>query len=420
MNDVFISYSSHDYLIAGILNERLRTAGFSVWWDQRITPGEPYRNEIMAELNNAKAVVVVWTPDAINSDWVQREARRAIQLRKYVPLKYRLSDIPEDYRALQYIEITRWNAEAEHHDFKRIAAGIGAIISARAQRQSLNIFAVALTGRNGEVQTKKLKPFQTFRDHGGPPLVVIPPGRFFMGTPDGAEAEKDAELCERPHHLVEIPKPFAIGKYPVTVREWLLASRASGGPRYTPPNDFDDDNVPVTCVNWEDAQGYLDWLSRLTGQRYRLPSEAEWEYACRGGTDGPFGIPELSLNSARYDARGVYMGSRKPTRPIKSADLRPTNVTACAGNNFNVSGMHGNVWEWTQDHWHRDYSGDKPHDATAWEESGPGEKRLHRVVRGGSFKSLPQHLRSAHRGHRHPRHRQLTVGFRVVRDIAQE
>jgi formylglycine-generating enzyme required for sulfatase activity len=420
MNDVFISYSSYDYLIAGIMYDRLKAAGFTVWWDQRITPGEPYKDEIMTELNNAKAVVVVWTPDAVNSEWVQKEARRAIQLRKYVPLMYRCENVPEDYRALQYIEVTRWNADPEHHDFRKVVTGIKDIIASHAQRQDLQQLSVSVTDRNGGQTIKTFRPFQTFRDYSGPTLVVIPSGRFFMGSAEGPEAEKDAERFEHPQHLVVVAKPFAIAKFPVTIREWLAATKSEVGPKHAPPTLEGADNFPVTCVNWNDADRYAEWLSGLTGQRYRLPSEAQWEYVCRGGTHGPFGIPELSLNSARYDARGVYMGSRKPTKSIRASDVHLTNVTACATNNFNVSGMHGNVWEWTQDHWHDSYSGDKPTDGTAWEDSGPREKKLHRVVRGGSYKSLPQHLRSAQRAHRHPRHRQPTVGFRLARDLTPE
>lgn len=420
MTDVFISYSSYDYLIGGILQDRLKAAGFTVWWDQRIVPGEPYTDEIMTALNNAKTVVVVWTPDSINSEWVQKEAKRAIHLRKYVPLKYRCDHVPDEFRALQYIDISKWNSEPDHSDFKKLVIGLREVIDARAERQRQETFKVSLTGKDGKLQAKEVRAYKTVKDHNGPRLVVIPPGNFYMGTADGPDGEKDADPSERPQHLVRLNKPFAIGKYPVTFAEYNLARSLSDDLKHAPKNATADDNTPVTGVSWFDAIAYLDWLSAATRQKYRLPTEAEWEYVCRAHTKGPFGIAELSLNSARYDARGVYLDSKRSAKPFGPSDLHPANVTACALNNFNVAGMHGNVWEWTQDHWHPDYSGDKPVDGRAWEDVGAGENRRHRVVRGGCYKSLPQHLRSAQRGHRHPRHRQPNVGFRVVRELTSE
>ncbi len=420
MTDIFISYSSYDYLIAGILHDRLEAVGFKLWWDQRIVLGEPYKDEIMTALNNAKVVVVLWTPDSTNSEWVQKEAKRAIHLRKYVPLKYRCEQVPDEFRALQYKDITKWNSKSDHDDFRKLIDGIKEVIDARNERERHQTFKVQITGKDGKFRTEEVRPFKTFKDHDGPRLVVIPPGQFYMGAPDGADGERDAEPSERPQHLVRVQRPFAIGKYPVTLAEWNRARSRSDAIKHAPKNMGSDDDTPVTGVSWLDAITYIEWLSVATGQRYRLPTEAEWEYVCRARTKGPFAIPELSLRSARYDARGVYLDSKPSNKLLSRTELHPANVTACALNNFNVAGMHGNVWEWTQDHWHTDYSGDKPIDGTAWEDVGPGENRLHRVVRGGSYKSLPQHLRSAQRGHRHPRHRQPNVGFRVVRDLSLE
>jgi formylglycine-generating enzyme required for sulfatase activity len=164
----------------------------------------------------------------------------------------------------------------------------------------------------------------------------------------------------------------------------------------------------VINVAWEDAAAYCAWLGQRTGQAYRLPSEAEWEYACRAGTTTPFWTgATISTEQANYDGNfaygpggtGVY---REQTTPVDSF----------AANAWRLHDMHGNVWEWCQDCWHESYAG-APWDGSAWLQ---GDCSL-RVVRGGSWVDRPRVLRSANRGRLEPHDRHYFLGFRAARTL---
>ena len=255
----------------------------------------------------------------------------------------------------------------------------------------------------------------------GPELVVLRAGRFQMGSPEyerkiamAAGAQKNWLARETPQHWVGIARPFAMGRYPVTVGEWRVFARATG---WQPDGDVDwaapgfpqSDMHPVVGVSWVDAQRYLAWLAEATGQRYRLPSEAEWEYACRAGTKTAFSFGDsIGTDLANYDgnftwnggARGEY---RRGTTP----------VTQFAPNPWGLHDMHGNVWEWVQDVMHDSYEG-APLDGSAWEEGGD---RARRVLRGGSWLYNPRYLRSALRNGFSAVMSNDIVGFRVVREL---
>ena len=228
---------------------------------------------------------------------------------------------------------------------------------------------------------------QRFRDCAEcPEMVVVPAGSFLMGSPD---AEEGRDEDEGPLHRVTFAAPFAVGIYEVTFDEWdaCVADGGCGGHR---PYDegWGRGRRPVMNVNWEDAQLYVDWLSDRSGWRYRLLSEAEWEYAARAGTTGPFHTGStISTDQANYDGdliygNGVWGEYRKRTMPVGSFPA----------NGFGLHDMHGNVWEWVQDCWAADYQG-VPNDGAA---SGSGDCTM-RVVRGGSWVSSPVSLRSANR-----------------------
>ena len=158
-------------------------------------------------------------------------------------------------------------------------------------------------------------------------------------------------------------------------------------------------------VTWADAQEFFRRLSIITGRaKYRLPSEAEWEYACRAGTTTPFGFGEtITGKVANYDASEVYRNERKATWRKKT-----TTVGSFPPNAFGLYDMHGSVWEWCQDHWHSNYKG-APTDGRPWLEENSEEKTY--VLRGGSWSNHPWNCRSAYRLHYHTNY---NVGFRVV------
>ena len=264
--------------------------------------------------------------------------------------------------------------------------------AAAARLKALGFLKVP-SPKGGKPHTLWLKPGESFRDlDGGPEMVIVPAGEFWMGSKDG---EGDAD--ERPRHKVTIPKPFAVGRYPVTFDEWDAARAASG----VSHNPFDEGwgrgRRPVINVNWDDAQAYIRWLSSKTGQPYRLLSEAEWEYCCRAGTETAyyFGGSESDLD--RHAWYSANSGSK--THPV--GEKLP--------NEWGLYDMHGNVWEWCEDCWNGNYH-NAPADGLAWT-SGSDK---YRVLRGGSWNDSPQGLRAARRSSFNPRGRYINRGFRVA------
>jgi formylglycine-generating enzyme required for sulfatase activity len=258
-------------------------------------------------------------------------------------------------------------------------------------------------------------------------LMLILGGSFQMGQ-TAAEAaelvrqvgEKDYQnyyASELPQHLVTVP-PFFMGKSPIVQAQWRVVAGYDRVDRGLDPNpsDFKGDNRPVENVSWDDATEFCRRLSHRTGRSYRLPSEAEWEYACRAGTTTPFHVGEtLSDELANYCAqdreisgelyqgtydRGILGQYRKETTPVEQFPVNP----------FGLHDMHGNVWEWCEDDWHPDYTG-APSDGSAWVKVDRVETS--RLLRGGSWIHFPRRCRSAYRLHGSRDIRDHDVGFRV-------
>jgi formylglycine-generating enzyme required for sulfatase activity len=255
----------------------------------------------------------------------------------------------------------------------------------------------------------------------GPELVRLPAGRFQMGSPEherkiamAAGSQKGWLARELPQHWVGIEKPLAMGRYPVTVGEWrafvqATGWRQSGDVNWEAPGFVQTELHPVVGVNWHDAQQYLRWLGEATGRHYRLPSEAEWEYACRAGTKTAFSFGDtISTGQANYDGNFSYNGGargeyRRGTTP---PGMFPPNP-------WGLCDMHGNVWEWVQDVVHDNYEG-APLDGSAWEEGGD---KARRILRGGCWLYNPRYLRSALRNGFSSSLSNDIVGFRVVREL---
>lgn len=223
-----------------------------------------------------------------------------------------------------------------------------------------------------------------------PHLVALPAGEFIMG--ENAD-DKFANDTERPAHRVKFTAPFALGKFPVTVGEFrrFRPEHAPGEPAA----------LPVVGVSWHDATGYCDWLTARSGCRFRLPSEAEWEFACRAGSRAPFaGGDEITCAAANflYDETGRRIGVGARTR-----------VGRYPANAFGLHDLHGNVCEWVADTWQQNYSG-APADGGAWAQA--GEER--RVIRGGAWDYLPRLLRSSWRDWRPAAYGADNLGFRVA------
>ncbi|MES2298442.1 MAG: SUMF1/EgtB/PvdO family nonheme iron enzyme [Pseudomonadota bacterium] len=256
----------------------------------------------------------------------------------------------------------------------------------------------------------------------GPDLVLIPTGRFQMGSPEherkkAMEAGSQPSWVERetPQRWVGIEKSFALARYPVTVGQWRQFVKATGWQQHgevdwRAPGFAQADDHPVVGVSWTDVQGFIAWLCAQTGHAYRLPSEAEWEYACRAGTRTAFSFGEnISTELANYDGNYTYNGS------ARGRFLEGTSkVGSYAPNPWGLYDMHGNVWEWVQDVVHDNYVG-APLDARAWEDGGDQGRR---VLRGGSWLYNPRYLRSALRNGFSAVLCNDIVGFRVARELA--
>ncbi|PSB33941.1 formylglycine-generating enzyme family protein [Stenomitos frigidus ULC18] len=236
-------------------------------------------------------------------------------------------------------------------------------------------------------------------------MVLLPVGTFVMGSP---EAEPERSAAEGPQHTVSL-ESFLMGRYPVTQAQWrAVAAMPQINRRLEPdPSLFKGNKRPVERVSWEEAVEFCDRVSAHTGRAYRLPTEAEWEYACRAGTTTPFHFGEtITTDLVNYNGDYTYANS-----PKGKARKETTAVDAFGiANAFGLCDMHGNVWEWCQDHWHENYKG-APTDGSAWLTD---DKRANRVPRGGSWLNNPRHCRSASRSFNAPDSRDDAVGFRVV------
>ncbi len=260
----------------------------------------------------------------------------------------------------------------------------------------------------------------------GPELLVIPAGRFTMGVPP-EESEREHvpgnyDDNARPLHEVTITRPFCLGRYPVTRNQFAAFVKASGyrdaGSDWRTPGFKQSGTHPVVNVSHADAEAYAAWLSKRTGKSYRLPSEAEWEYAARAGTTTARYWGDDRASACRYANVADEALRRKqkdqpdPERYFECDDgfANTSPVGSFLPNGFGLYDMLGNVWEWTADWWNETYEG-APLDGTAWTSGDAGR----RVVRGGSWGGGPGLLRAGVRRRNFPVYRVDALGFRVAR-----
>jgi formylglycine-generating enzyme required for sulfatase activity len=240
-----------------------------------------------------------------------------------------------------------------------------------------------------------------------PRMRVILPKPFDMGSPP---REPGRTGVEHPPHRVSIPRRYAVGIYEVTIREYKECVER-GVCKTSQSLSEAETNLPMVRVSWEQAQKYVKWLSEKTLKQYRLLTEAEWEYAARAGTVTAFSVgPLIFPEQANYNWKYKY-----PEGFDRMDSLgKPVRVGGSGeANGLGLYDMHGNVSEWVEDCWHKDYYG-APKDGSAWLSGGNCEER---VIRGGSFREEPVHIRSASR-HKVPKeHYDETIGFRVARDF---
>ncbi|MDO9312807.1 MAG: SUMF1/EgtB/PvdO family nonheme iron enzyme [Nitrosomonas sp.] len=383
MSDIFICYSRKDIDTAMRLLQLFEAEGWRVFIDKQTHVGRRWHKEIEKELHATRAVVVLWSATSRDSDFVLEEAEYGKRKDILFPAFIESVEFPYGFGRIQTADLIGWNNQPGHPGSEQLLAPLRLHLNGDAAKPAQSI------------GTPSLAPGQTFRDKlqtggEGPLMVVIPSGRFLMGS-------LNFDSDETPEHIVQIAQPFALGVYAVTFDEYDRFCQETGR---TKPGDknWGRENRPVINLSWHDAQAYCDWLSQQTTHGYRLPSEAEWEYACRAGTKAPYNTGDsIAKHQANFDG--------KQSLPVGSF---PPNA-------FGLHDMHGNVREWIQDCWHDNYQ-NAPNDGSAWLEKNSGNCDR-RMVRGGSWYSKLKSLRSAFRHGYGADDADVNLGFRIARTL---
>jgi formylglycine-generating enzyme required for sulfatase activity len=330
------------------------------------------------------------------------DPRRLLRFEQHFAGTYYAEEARELREAIEVADRRRRVEEAERADAVRMAEGYIPLRLGDGQNDEMRWL------RSGAGDKEWFADFSA-----GPKMIVVPAGDFMMGSPPG-KGDPD----EKPQHNVTIKAPFAVSISPVTRGEFAafisdknpkieMGAWVWNGQQWEndPSKSWRDpgfrqkDDHPVVCVNWHNAQAYVAWLrERSGGKIYRLLSEAEWEYCCCAGTTTPY-----STGDTITPAQANFGRNSKGT----------TSVTTFPPNPWGLRDMHGNVWEWCEDNWHDDYSGNPTSDGSVW----PGGDTSLRVLRGGSWGNGPRVLRSADRGRNRPGYRGNGVGFRLARTL---
>ncbi len=460
--DVFLAHNSVDKPQVRAIASELRRRGLNPWLDEeQIPPGELFQEAIQRAIPQIKSAAIciglvglgrwqVIELQTLISQFVERGIRvipvllpgvdripdNLLFLRQFNWVSFEKID---DAASLYKLEwgITRIKpqpqpivTELPEHPTIESETGVSPSSSKSTSNKIYRFEIITVDAKGQEVKREPGQAEYFPEDLGNGvflDMVAIPGGKFLMGTED----EEIERLCkkydtdwfkaEQPQHEVTV-KPFFMGKYPVTQAQWRAIASLPKVERDLDPDParFKDrensDRAPVESVSWEDAVEFCQRLSQKTGKVYRLPTEAEWEYACRAKTTTPFHFGEtISTDLANY--RGTdweYKGKVYPGnygRGLKGIFRKQTTPVGYfkVANNFGLYDMHGNVWEWCEDDWHENYRG-VPTNGSAWLTEGSSNK----VVRGGSWIVIPDFCRSAYRLNLTRDVRSYVLGFRVV------
>ena len=424
--DFFISYNKHDKQWAEWLAWTLEEAGYTVViqaWD--FQPGGNFVQYMDKAVKEAKQTLAVLSEHFLQAnythpEWAAAFARDPQGLQRTL-LPVRVGECEPEGLLAQIVSVDLVGVpevEAKQRLLNALQErakpaqppGFPGAVTADARTEPVRVpfpgerpttpglqpveFDVVTVNAEGQKSSRKRGQAQYFTEDLGNgvelEMVSIPGGRFLMGSParEGADDEK-------PQHSVTVP-PFFMSQHPVTQEQWRVVAALPKLKCDLQPNpsNFKGVKRPVEQVNWWEAVEFCDRLARQTGRQYRLPSEAEWEYACRAGTTTPYHFGErLTAELANYNLNCQ----------------QTTDVGSFPPNTFGLYDMHGNVWEWCADHWHGNYEG-APTDGSAWVTGGNSE---HRLLRGGSWGGIPGHCRSACRDGYPRGSRYGYVGFRV-------
>ncbi len=316
-----------------------------------------------------------------NADYLEKAGDRAAEAGQYdMALDYYqqiLNVIPDDARLLE----KKADVLISGNRKKEAKAVLKTILSSHPERYDIKNKLKSLVPDPGEIE------IVTLPGGGQLQLAWIPPGSFLMGSPS---SESGRSSDEGPQHRVTISHGFYMGKYEVTQAQWKAIMGNN-------PSRFKGDNLPVEEVSWNDVQKFIQKLNRQTGLHFRLPTEAEWEYACRGGTDTAFCYGDSESQLGDY----AWYGSNSNSKTHPVGQKQP--------NAWGLYDMHGNVWEWCSDWYDSDYYKNSP----STDPTGPATGDL-RVFRGGSWYNSAQYCRSALRDWNDPSSRFHNLGFRLI------
>jgi|GEM_PF-5986038 len=378
---IFLAHAKEDKEVVLKLYEHLKKAGYKPWIDEHdLIAGQNWRSVIPKEIEKSQLFIACLSKLSIAKEgYLQDEFKMAFNKFAsmqhnsiyFIPLRLDECEIP-DLRQDEYglnIKDIQWIDYWKTDGFAKLEKAISVKYDGALTNDEFHDFT---------------------EDFGGDELdmIAIPGGTFMMGSlvDEGYDNEK-------PQHEVTV-KSFYMGKYPITQAQY---QRIMGN-----PSAFKDSKRPVERVSWEEAVEFCQILSEKSEKSYRLPSEAEWEYACRAGTETAFHFgPEITPKSARYRVN--------LTKSIVELGKKTRDVGYYKPNRFGLYDMHGNVWEWCQDDWHKNYQ-NAPKDGSAW----LLKKSMTKVRRGGSWKDDPDDCRSASRDSHKSYLRYNLIGFRVV------
>jgi formylglycine-generating enzyme required for sulfatase activity len=324
----------------------------------------------------------------------QRQAEAARQQRQEEDRRQREAEQLKQQREAAQRQQAEVNRQAQERQ-KRLAASLGISLN----DLSIVEFQSVRVNETGNITERQQGQMNTFREDLGNSIglemVAIPAGEFVMGSPT---EEEGRDNDEGPQRTVRVPS-FFMGRFQLTQAQYEAVMGKN-------PSHFKGINRPVEQVSWDDAVAFCQKLSERTGRTYRLPSEAEWEYACRAGTTTPFHFgPTITTDLVNYSGNHTYGAA-----PKGKYRQQTTDVGSFLPNAFGLYDMHGNVREWCLDHWHDSYEG-APTDGSAWLSSDESESRL---LRGGSWSYDPSYCRSANRSGGTRAFQFNYFGFRLV------
>lgn len=432
MADIFLSYKKEDFEIADRLVGALRKEGMSVWWDDGLTPKDAWDAEIEREISAASTVVVLWSPRSYSSEWVRREAHFAQDRGKLVPVMVEATEVPIAFTLNQTVNLIGWDGSGENRQWRKLLTWITDLVTTKPSNANMpqvpgapptnrfrDILGYMASGDpivDGTLVNASTPAGTAFRDGEQRPVMrVVPKGSFLLGA---TADDPDHASYEVPQKRIDIPAPFAIGVFPILVSEYQnITGSAAPAPATSAPvrawGWFGKHKVetvpvaaaapqqlnaraPITRVSFDEAQAFVDRLASATGESYRIPSEAEWEYACRAGS------------RTRYHY-GNVIDSTKAAFALTGGPVEPGSFPP---NAFGLHDMHGNVREWTADLWHDSYDLTPSDGRPATE----GHASM-RLVRGGGWSDSAAMLRSAARMRATQSIQADVIGFRVVRTL---